>query len=174
MDWYRRPGNILGDLPTTDRMGYDLTGWIDEEGSSVVPSTVIEDNGTGYRTFTAQWQATTFRISYEMGGVAAPPTGDDYPTTYTIDSPTITPPSYPDTVPGHTFQKWIPTNIPHGSTGNRTFTADWGLGLCKVTWNSNGGTPVGHRMVVYGQPVGELPITRKLGYELTGWYKGGL
>ena len=126
MDWYRKPGNILGDLPTTDRRGYDLIGWIDEEGSPATPSTVIKDNGTRILTFTAQWRASEFRISYEMGGVAAPPTGDNYPTTYTIESSTIAPPPYPDAVPGHTFQKWMPTSIPSGSTGDRTFTADWG------------------------------------------------
>ena len=171
MDWYRKPGSILGDLPTTDRRGYDLIGWIDEEGNSAYPSTVIEDDGTGIRTFTARWQASVFRISYEMGGVSTPPTGDDYPTTYTINSPTITPPPYPNAVTGHTFQKWEPTSIPSGSIGDKTFTADWGLNLCKVTWNSNGGTSVEHKMVVYGQQVGVLPTTAKQGYGFTGWYK---
>ena len=46
------------------------------------------------------------------------------PSSYTVQSPTIT--LLDPTRPGFFFTGWTPTNtIPAGSTGNRTFTANW-------------------------------------------------
>ena len=46
------------------------------------------------------------------------------PTSYNVESSTIIPVN-PDNVPGYNFSRWNPTSIPSGSTGNKTFTANW-------------------------------------------------
>ena len=45
------------------------------------------------------------------------------PRTYTIESDTYIPDEPREN--GLTFKGWTPSSIPHGSTGDITFTANW-------------------------------------------------
>ena len=60
-------------------------------------------------------------------------------TSYTVETDTYTPPNA-SAVTGYDFMGWNPVNIPKGSTGNKTFNANW-LGYpYTVTYNGNGHT----------------------------------
>jgi len=74
-------------------------------------------------TYTAIFTKIVYTITYEMnGGVNHP----DNPSTYTVESGLIT--LMNPTRSGYSFTGWTPSdNIPAGSTGNKTFTADWKL-----------------------------------------------
>jgi hypothetical protein len=84
---------------------------------------------------------------------------------------------------GHTFKEW--NTLPDG-TGqsyadrdsitireDTEFYAQWEANTYTLTFSPNGGTvsPTS-KEVVYGLPVGELPIPEKTGYTFTGWRIG--
>ena len=100
-------------LQNPTRNGYTFAGWA--EGSS------IATGSTGNKTFTAQWEIINYTISYILNG------GTNHagnPATYTIESPAIT--LQNPTRDGYTFAGWVEGNvIVSGSTGNKTFTAQW-------------------------------------------------
>jgi len=79
-------------------------------------------------TWVANFQAIQYSITYTLNGGS----GTMTPTTYTVETPTITLPI--PTQGGHDFKGWFDnasftgsaiTTIPAGSTGNKTFYAKW-------------------------------------------------
>jgi len=101
------------------RPGYDFLGWQDEQGF-FVPGILAGSRGD--RIFYAVWSdPIVYTITYIMNGGTNDPAN---PATYTVTSNTIT--LQPPTRAGYTFAGWTPVNtIPAGSTGSRTFTANW-------------------------------------------------
>ena len=99
--------------PNWSRSGYKSPTW-DKAFSSV----------TANMTVNAQWTPETYTITYTglMPGATNP-----NPTTYTIDTPTITF-APPTGVTGFTFSRWSLASIAKGSTGNKTVTASY------LTW----------------------------------------
>jgi uncharacterized repeat protein (TIGR02543 family) len=96
------------------KSGYSFSGWA--EGDR------IERGSTGDKTFTAQWsEAIIYAIAYVLDGGTNHP---DNPESYTVESPKITlqEPKRQD----YLFVDWTGgDSIPTGSTGDRTFTAQW-------------------------------------------------
>jgi uncharacterized repeat protein (TIGR02543 family) len=158
----------VGELPVpTTRNGYTFTGWNtaqDGAGSAYTSATVYTqtDNTTLY----AQWSLTIYTITYENLNGA----GNSNPASYTIESETITL-ADPGTRAGYTFTEWSPSNsIPSGSTGNKTFTAQWTVNTYTLYFDANGGTvSPSDKTVTYDLPVGELPVPTHNGYTFTGW-----
>jgi hypothetical protein len=74
----------------------------------------------GNKTVKANWEAIDYTITYENLKGASNPN----PATYTIESPAITFANLAN-VTGYAFTGWSPANIPSGSTGNKTITAQW-------------------------------------------------
>ncbi len=54
---------------------------------------------------------------------------------------------------------------------NFTLYAKWRRGIFTVSFNSNGGTPVGNVIVEYGEMISAPAIPQKEGYLFLGWYK---
>ncbi|MCL2482741.1 MAG: InlB B-repeat-containing protein, partial [Propionibacteriaceae bacterium] len=107
----------IEDTPVTiadaTRDGYTFTGWA--EGNE------IPAGATGDKTFTAQWKAIVYNITYVLDGGDNNPAN---PATYTTDSGLIT--LADPTRDGYTFTGWEPAGtIPAGSMGDKTFTATW-------------------------------------------------
>ena len=104
----------------------------------------------------------------------------DSPTTYTIESPTVTLPT--PTRTGYDFGGWhtnasfegaAVASIPTGSTGNRTFHAKWNACAYTVTFDANyaGGTVVpSSKSVTYASTYGDLPTPTRTGYTFAGWW----
>ena len=114
--------------PTRD--GYTFAGWTGTDLDAATLSVTIEHGSTGNRTYTATW-VINFPITYDLaGGSVATPN----PVYYTVLSDDIT--LVNPTRTGYTFLGWLGTGlteltmsvtIPHGSTGDRTYTAAWSL-----------------------------------------------
>ena len=149
------------------RDAYEFKGW-----DKSIPAKMPAEN----MTFTAQWTAESYAISYELNGGTV--TGN--PTSYTIESDAIT--LNNPTKDGYTFAGWTGTGlksatdtvtIAKGSTGNRNYTATWTAHTYTVKFNANNGT--GDEMDAQGFTYGSdntalttNTYTRE-GYNFAGW-----
>ena len=76
---------------------------------------------TAATTLYAKWTPTTYNITYNnLYG-----TTHSNPSTYTIETNTITFSAPTTERKGYAFSGWNPTSIAKGSTGNKTITAQW-------------------------------------------------
>ena len=163
-------------LPTPVKTGYTFDGWYEQSDFSGSKVTGISATDTGAKTYYAKWTLSSYTISYELDGGTV--TGN--PTTYTVESSTIT--LNNPTKEGYTFTGWSGTGltgeqnttvtIPKGSTENREYTAHWTAAGYKVTLEGKGGTG-GTSLSTYthGTKV-ELPTDwMKNGYTFAGWYE---
>ena len=117
---------------TPSRTGYTFAGWKSSATGNAFPtsSTATNVNPTNAisLTLTAQWTPVTYTISYNLnGGSATNNTSYNIETNaFTLNNPTRN---------GYTFTGWSGTGlsgsanksviIPKGSTGNRSYTANW-------------------------------------------------
>lgn len=162
------------------RTGYTFNGWeITQSASGIVTVgfnkvTTIDTSISGTAHLTAKWKEVTYRITYNYNGAA---TVSGNPTTYDVtDNINITNPVRT----GYTFEGWSGTgitsvkpsvSIPAGSTGNRTYTANWKEVDYTITYNYNGGhvsvpNPISYNVVT---PSFTLTNPVKAGYTFTGW-----
>ena len=135
-------------LPTVSREGYTFEGWYENAqgtGSKFEATTMpaLGANGSS-KTFYAKWSTIKYTITFveNEGNEVA-----DIP--YTIESDTITLPKAERT--GYTFAGWFEddqfngsevTQVAHGSTGDKTFYAKWGVDGYTITFETNGGSGV--------------------------------
>lgn len=120
------------------RNGYTFAGWYvgDEPyyGSTAVMPELGADGAEV--TLTARWTPVEYTITYEGAD------GDDgWRTSYTVETETFQLP-IPAKV-GYTFRNWTEdgaavTEVTAGSTGNRTFTANWTPNTYQVVFDGNG------------------------------------
>jgi len=116
-------------LKNPTRAGYTFKGW--------TPTNTIPHGSTGNKTFTANWEAIVYNITYVMNGGT---NHADNPKTYTVEQLPIT--LKDPTRAGYTFGSWTPSgNIPVGTTGDLTFTANWlDADEYSITYIMNGGS----------------------------------
>ena len=167
-------------LQNPSRTGYEFTGWTGTGLEEVTLEVIIPTGSTGDRSYTANWKVITYTISYELdGGIVAGTPGN--PDSYTIESEAIT--LQNPTKEGYEFLGWTgegleePTQdlvIPAGSTGNRTYRANWELAEYTISYNLKGGEDVGNQRTytINDEVYLESPI--KEGYEFLGWTGTGL
>ena len=160
--------------PTRD--GYDFTGWTGTGITGDPQSTVTIPKGSfENKVYTANWKAKDYTISYTLDGGtnhASNPTG------YTIETNTITLQEPKKT--GYTFDGWTYdgettpqkiVTIVKGSTGAKTYTANWTINKYLAKFDSNGGTPDGQTIEQnYLEALGTLPEVTRTGYTFKGWY----
>ena len=127
------------------RTGYEFDGWATTAGGSVVygdkasvSKLTAVNNGTV--TLYAHWKAIEYEISYNLNGGT---NNSSNPAKYTIeDTVTLSDPSKT----GYSFDGWTDENgkattgITKGSTGKRTFTANWSENTYTISFNANNGT----------------------------------
>ena len=112
----------------------NFTGWSSTTGTITAATSI-----------TAKFSGTliTYKIGYTLNGG----TVSGNPTSYNITTNTITLKN--PTRTGYTFAGWTGSNgttkqttvtIPKGSTGNKTYTANWTANNYKILFDSNGGT----------------------------------
>lgn len=121
-----KSGDVVKMPTAPTKNGYTFEGWYkgDEEFNWSTP--IVENI-----TLIAKWTPENYTIKYRPDGVAK----DDYPSTYTIETETITldiNPTSPDSKKTK-FVKWhidnidgdAVTELAKGSTGNKTFFAEF-------------------------------------------------
>jgi uncharacterized repeat protein (TIGR02543 family) len=118
------------ELPTPARDGYEFKGWYDNEGLGEDPFTEIPQDSAGDRPFWAKWEEITYPINYELDEKGT--NHGDNPTSYNVESPTITLKDPTPSSGDYIFLRWYVDNpntpvntIPTGSFGTKTFYAKW-------------------------------------------------
>ena len=121
-------------------MGYEFIGWTGSNGDTPQTSVTIPSGSFGSKTYTANYDLIVYDITYDLDGGSLE-SGLNNPTTYDITSATI---NINNPIKARTlsdgiyvfylFAGWTGTDvdvasktlfIPQGSTGNRTYTANW-------------------------------------------------
>ena len=107
-----------------EKDGYTFEGWY--ENDNLVEKIEITEDNIGNRIFYAEWTPEEYEITYNLDGGY---NNAENPTSYNIESDKII---LGDPYrPGYTFKGWYDENdyevteIPAGSTGDKTFWAKW-------------------------------------------------
>ncbi len=157
------------------RNGYAFDGWAESASGAKVYSDKEIITITTNKTLFARWNKGAYSIVYDLDGGSV---NGNNPETYTVETNTFT--LINPTKTGYTFKGWTGSNgntpqttvtIPKGSTGNKSYTANWQAINYNVTFDANGGTPNPATITrIYEQPLGTLPTVTRTGYTFDGWY----
>ena len=160
-------------LPTNlYKQHYTFVGWYDNAELTGTPITVATSNMTLY----AKWDAIEYSIEYDLDGG----TNASNPNNYTIEESFVL--LEPSKV-GYTFIGWtydgqdtpvINATIALGSTGNKTFKANWEINEYKITYYTYDGVELGYEMIEYNQAIALPSNPEKDDYVFMGWvYENG-
>ena len=158
--------------PTKD--GYTFAGWTGSNGTTPETTVTITHGSTGNKSYTAHWTPVTYTITYDLAGGSVSTAN---PSSYTIESNAIT--LNNPTKEGYTFAGWTgsngttpekPVTIAKGSTGNKSYTANWTPVTVVVTFDCNGGASDGEETYTYDVSGQHITATcTRAGYTLGGW-----
>lgn len=158
-------------LPTPVRTGYIFLGWTGEGITEPQKTIEIPQGSTGDRTYTANWQVIEYTIITLLEGGNA---GTSEVYFYTVEQ-TVTLPT--PTRTGYEFRGWVGDDIdgaqteviiPTGSTGDRTYIADWRIIDYIIELRQSSGDWMQNLIYTVEKEV-ELPIPTLEGYEFIGW-----
>lgn len=150
--------DVITLVPPT-KAGYRFDGW--SNGG------LIEKGSTGDKEFTATWSIIDYKISYELNG------GTNHaknPESYTVNSADIT--LNEPTRPGYRFVGWSDGGtIPHGSTGDKTFVAQWEANSNTIKYDPNGGNGTMSDSIMHTDESAKLlrNTYTHTGYVFAGW-----
>ena len=162
--------------PTKD--GFNFTGWTGSNGNTPQTTVTIPKGSTGNKTFKANWAQisnTVYSISYNIvGGTLAKAN----PTQYDAASATIT--LNNPTKDGFNFTGWTGSNgntpqttvtISKGSSGDKTYTANWAPISYSLTYNLDGGILSKANPTNYDITSATITLNNptKDGYNFKGW-----
>ncbi len=154
-------------LPTAERAHYTFDGWY-YQGQEISNGQWKYDSAAA---IIAQWTPIDYSITYDLdGGSATNPANYNIETnTFTLNNPART---------GYKFTGWTldgqstPTMIAiveKGSTGNKTFTANWTPVNYSITYNLDGGTATNPDSYNIETETFTLNNPTKTGYTFKGW-----
>lgn len=164
-------GNTLAEPEVPQKDGYVFSGWFSDSGlsSGYDFSQPVNDDLNLY----AKWDSATYTITYNLDGG----TNGDNPTTYTMDTQTIT--LAESSKDDRLFEGWYDnqgfngeplTQIETGSTGDIELYAKWSANLSTITFDSRGGSIVESISQDYETPLTTPEDPSKEGYTFYGWY----
>ena len=153
------------------KTGYRFIGWSIMKGGAPIAvgeSYTILPTDSGIMQFYAVWELDVYTITYNLnGGVNSANNPSEYTCVNNIilDQPTKR---------GYQFIRWLEGNvIPLGSTGNKTFTAEWILIEYNITYILAGGNNAIDNPVKYN--VTETIVLKdptRTGSTFEGWSEG--
>ena len=161
-------------LPIPTREGYEFIGWVGEDIIDAQINVTIPRGSTGFRLYAAHWALENYTITLDTSGGNAL---DNI--RYTVKSDPIILPT--PTRNGYEFVGWTGEGIttpqteviiPTGSTGNRTYTANWKVIEYTITLDTNGGPAVSPIKYTVEDSF-TLPYLLRTGYEFVGWTLDG-
>lgn len=161
-------------LPTPTSTGYTFLGWTGEGETTPQLTVVLPKGTTGDKIYFANWEVNIYAITLDTSGGNALDA-----ISYAVTSSPITLPTPVRT--GYTFLGWTGEGIvnpqteviiPTGSTGNRTYTANWEATVYTIMLKN---LPNGNETIPYTveQEV-KLPYPEKGGYFFEGWSGTGM
>jgi uncharacterized repeat protein (TIGR02543 family) len=150
-------------LVAPSRPGYTFSGW---QSDSVTVSSV--GGAVTDITLTATWQLIRYDITYDTAGGV---NNFDNPRNFNIEESFTL---LPATRVGYTFGGWrnqsgvIMTEIPVGTSGNLTLTAQWTINSHTLSLTTFEGQTPTTQTKQFGATLGMATPTRR-GYTFTGW-----
>ena len=158
-------------VPTRD--GYTFIGWnTKQNGSGTNYAKGAAYSANADATLYAKWQTVNYTISYTLNGgsVSGNPASYNVETnTFTLTNPTRS---------GYIFAGWTGSNgntkqtsvsIAKGSTGNKTYTANWTPIDYTITYDLAGGTATNPANYTIETNTFMLVAPTRSGYIFTGW-----
>jgi uncharacterized repeat protein (TIGR02543 family) len=161
-------------LNNPTKTNYTFAGWTGSNGTIAETSVSIAHGSTGDKTYASNWTPVSYTITYNLDGGTA----SSNPTSYNVETAAFT--LNTPTKTGYTFTGWTGTDvttaetsvsIAHGSTGDKTYTANWTINTYVVTFNSQGGSEVAAQSIQYNDKVVEPADPTLTGYYFDGWFK---
>ena len=165
-------------LNNPTRTAYDFVGW---SGTGLTgnnnKSVTVAKGSSGNRSYTANWTPTNYTISYTLnGGSATNNTSYNVETnSFTLNNPTRT---------AYDFVGWSGTGlsgtgnktvtISKGSTGNRSYTANWTPTTYTITYNLNGGSASNNTTYTIETNSFTLNNPTRANYNFAGWSGTGI
>ncbi|MBQ2594060.1 MAG: InlB B-repeat-containing protein, partial [Candidatus Riflebacteria bacterium] len=164
-------------LPTPTKDSYTFDGWTGSNGDTPERVVKIEKGTTGDKTYTANYSAVAYTITYTLGAddvINDNPTGFNSDTeTFTLNEPTRT---------GYTFTGWTGSNgntpqkevtIAKGTTEKKSYTANWSINSYNLTLKHYRGSGVntvsGDGLHEYNSEV-TASCTLAAGFEFDSWF----
>ena len=164
--------------PTKDY--YTFTGWTGTSLDQASLDVTIPKGSSGTRSYTATWSVTSYDISYDLQGGTLTESQDSYThetAAFTLSKPTK---DY------YTFTGWSGTGIsgtstdvtiPKGSSGGRSYTANWEIVTYTISYDLAGGTLAANNTnkTSYTVTTENFILTNptKEGYTFAGWTLSG-
>lgn len=163
-------GGVATEPTAPTRTGQNFDGWFNAPSGGVLWD-FATDTVTSATTVYAQWTPVDYTVSFDSQGGSAVA---DQTVAY---GGLATEPTNP-TRAGYTFDGWF-TATSGGSlwdftadtiNGDRTLYATWTPIDYSVTFDSQGGTPVGGQTISYGTVATEPSAPTRTGYTFDGWF----
>lgn len=159
-------------ISTPTKTGYKFDGWkVSGNGSKMDGNTFTM--GDADATITAKYTPIDYTISYDLQGGSI----SNQPTSYNINTDTFSIPQ--PTKKGYTFIGWTGSNgntpqtsvtIKKGSTGNKSYKANWQVNTYSITYNLDGGSISGQpTSYTIESPTLNIPRPTKTGHTFLGW-----
>lgn len=159
-------------LNNPTKRGYEFKGWSGSNLTGNKNQVVSIEMGTyGELTFTANWTAIEYSITYNLNEGTNNSANQK---TYTIEQEVRL--QDPERK-GYKFSGWTDNGlISKGSIGEKTFTASWEIIYYNIIYNLEGGTNDGSNPTKYNvnTPKITLKAPTKLGYKFIEWTNGGI
>ena len=158
-------------LNNPTKEGYTFMGWTGTDIDVATKEVTIARGSTGDREYTANWEAVEYTITYNLDGGET-----TNPESYTVETEDIV--LNDPTKEGYKFLGWTtidietPTKeitIEKGSTGDREYTANWGLAIYTITYILNGGETTNPTSYTIETEDIELEAPTREGYTFIGW-----
>ncbi len=144
-----------------EKTGYDFKGYDYDFNKPIVENTTIN----------AKWQIITYKINYVLNGGI---NNADNPTTYTVEDKIELKPA---TKTGYTFASWSDNGIiEKGSTGEKTFTANWQIISYKITYNCGSGKNNANNVTTYNIESKTIKLLDPyyINADFVEWQRGGV
>jgi uncharacterized repeat protein (TIGR02543 family) len=164
------------------REGYSFVGWsADASGNGVtyVPGASVAIQGSDLDMYAIWTQNPTYSVAYYANGGAGTSPIDNTAYEEGMSVSISGAPNLERT--GHTFAGWNTKSDGSGDSyspgdsytmpaADASFYAVWTINTYTVTFNSNGGSPVGSQNITYNQTLSEPAAPTRDGYQFAGWH----
>ena len=171
-------GSAMPSATMPTRTGYTFNGYFDATSGGTKyynanGSSAKNWDKTSNTTLYAQWNLANYTITYNLNGgnvsTANPASYNVTTNTFTLNNPTRA---------GYTFAGWTGSNgetpqttvqITKGSTGNKTYTANWTPITYTITYDLAGGQGTNPVSYTVETPTFQLAGPQRPGYTFLGW-----